>query len=553
MEAATPQRAALRLAAAAGGVMLTACLATAALLLLALRPAATQSTAGATPPDWRTGAPAIADGPAGSYRLPPETFTPVRAGPQLVPHRSAPAPIYVEPEPPQAPSEAPVADNEPATDEAIVGPITIYNPAATGPPEDDRLPPIPTEGSRAPTDDVASNPLGPAFVASAGKPPVGWEPPTTPIDAPGESLADLAGGGFVEVTAPPPVRLKPSAVDREALLNYTNSTNDLSRRLTGEVREAFQLGKSGAVYAARARFVAVLRRIALAKDAEQGSSRHATALAEGLRTLDDADDFVPRGDALEAELDVAAIAASHGLGLVTEATPAAPHEAIARYSQHAAERLTEAVAGEPSGSMALYGLGKTYTRLEAQSSDPNAGRKSLVMYRAAVDTHRENYLAANELGVRLASAGRYRQACEVLRRAAAQPTAIATVHANLAKIEARLGHAGAAVLAQQQSDQLAHQERAAGDVSRRHGVQWVSPDAFRRANPNAVAFSAPPAPPAAAPVAYQQPAPPAPPSRSWSGFWRDTKQKLGWSSGAPAPTPYGPPIPVASQPQRIVR
>ncbi|QDT70811.1 hypothetical protein MalM25_37670 [Planctomycetes bacterium MalM25] len=553
MEAANPKRAALRLAAAAGGVMLTACLAGAALLLLALRPSVPESSPQATPPVWRAESLAASDGLAGSYHLPPEAFTPVHAGPLLAPHRPAPAPVYVEPEPLNEPAEEAIASSEPSTDNAVVGPITIHNPAATGPPEDDSLPPIPTEAGQTPGVDVVGDQPGPAFMASAGKPPIGWEPGGALFDMPGEPLADLASEGLAEEITPPVARPEPPVVDREALLNYTNSTNDLSRRLTGEVRSAFQLGKSGAVYAARSRFVAVLRRIALAKDAEEGSSRHATALAEGLRTLDDADDFVPRGDALEAELDVAAIAASHGLGLVTEAKPAAPHEAIARYSQHAAERLAEAVAGEPSGSMALYGLGKTYTRLEAQSSDPNAGRKSLVMYRAAVDTHRENYLAANELGVRLASAGRYQQAREVLRRAAAQPTAIATVHANLAKIESRLGHAGAAVLSQQQSDQLAQQERAAGDVSRRHGVQWVSPDAFRRADPNAVAYATPPARPVAAPVVYEQPAPPAQPSRSWSGFWRDTKQKLGWSSGAPAPTPYAPATPVASQPQRIVR
>ena len=64
-----------------------------------------------------------------------------------------------------------------------------------------------------------------------------------------------------------------------------------------------------------------------------------TALAEGLRTLDDADDFVPRGDALEAELDVAAIARSHGVGIVSDSgRVVAPHEAVARYAQHAARR-----------------------------------------------------------------------------------------------------------------------------------------------------------------------------------------------------------------------
>ena len=65
-------------------------------------------------------------------------------------------------------------------------------------------------------------------------------------------------------------------------------------------------------------------------------------------------------------------------------------------------------------SMALYGLGKSYARLEAQGGDTTAGRKSLVMYRAAIGAHPQNFLAANELGVRLAQGGRYEQASEVL-------------------------------------------------------------------------------------------------------------------------------------------
>ena len=67
-------------------------------------------------------------------------------------------------------------------------------------------------------------------------------------------------------------------------------------------------------------------------------------------------------------------------------------------------------------------LGKTYARLESQG-DTDAGRKSAVMFRAAMQTHPQNYLAANELGVRLARDGHYQQAGEVLRMAARRPEA----------------------------------------------------------------------------------------------------------------------------------
>lgn len=560
MEAGTPNHAALRLAVTGGGVALTIG------LLIAT---AYVAGGGADPPAAASTAAADLIETGASYELPQAAtaLTPVS-----IAESAYEAPLYEEP---SAPQQKPVATpaatpNRPSTLPARAqasewaGPLTIHNPAAFGPPEDDSIPPVPTNpaprperlANRAPT----HLPALPALVPPAGgQPPVAWAPAppllgeSTPV---AEPEAPDEGPTRTLATAVRPLQDLAPSEGQEELLSYTASTNDLSKRLSGDVQAGFKLGKSGAVYAARSKFVSVLRQIAQAKDAEAGSNDHTTALAEGLRTLDDADDFVPRGNALEAELDVAAIASSHGLRLVGERTSS--HEAIARYSQHAAAKLAQAAAGEPAGSMALYGLGKSYARLEAQGDAPTAGRKGTVMFRAAVNTNTENYLAANELGVRLARAGRYQQASKVLRQAASQPSAIATIHANLAAVEQRIGNDQTAALAKSHSEQLAQSERASGQVSRRLGVEWVAPDQFRRGAPQQVAAASIPSP--------HQPAAPvftaAPPQRvesGWSGFVAKAKRATGWSNppqppvATGPPAGYGPPPWVTSQPQPVIR
>ena len=582
MEAANPKRATLRLAAALGGVLLTLTLgvATAAVLTLRYSDSPVAMAPISEAPTY------VSAEPIASYHLPygaitslgeeafvsmtsaPPTFAPPTYEPVTLPTATPTTPIAAAPQP-----------SFPTT--TVDGGATmIYNPAALGPPEDDTIPGLPTTQrlqrvAMAPTN-------GPLFPKTSDPDPGQRDGPsgfaTTPIDEPKSSTLERKTGPTAEAIVPdttPRDLRELAAASNETLLSYTASTKELSRRLEPEVQAGFELGKSGAVYAARAKFVEVLRKVALAKDAADGSTRCSTALADGLRKLDEADDFIPKGSALEAELDVAAIANSHGIKLASGSGPVAPHEAIAQYSQHSATRLAEAVAGEPAGSMALYGLGKSYARLEAQEGDTTAGRKSLVMYRAALDAHAQNFLAANELGVRLAQSGRYEQASRVLRVAASQPGAIATVHANLAAIEDKLGREQAAVAAQQQSQRLAQRERAAGEVSRRHGVEWVDPNAFRQATAPGMTPSTPMATaPVSQPNAQQGAAPP--PGRpqqgptlhgprqpsamqpypaqqvepsGWQSFVRAAKRATGWSKEpAVQPQPTVAPV-VASQPR----
>lgn len=313
----------------------------------------------------------------------------------------------------------------------------------------------------------------------------------------------------------------PTQPHEEVLLDFTPALSGISERLRPEVKQAYDLGRAGALYAARQRFVAVLRKVALAKDSAAGVETHSEALAEGLHALDEADDFLPRGDALEAELDAQAIARSHSTPVVRLSSErrVTPHRAVSLYSQHAADRLAAAVADEQAGSMALYGLGKTYARLSTQGGDPYAERKSAVAYRAALLAHQDNYLAANELGVFLARAGRHEQALTLLSQAAEHNEAPAAVYANLAMVQQQTGRVAQAKETRQRQERVASAAIASGEVSRRHGVEWVAAEAFGGgAAPGASASRDA----RQAAVADQQ--------QGESGFFTRIRQAAGWSA-----------------------
>ena len=324
-------------------------------------------------------------------------------------------------------------------------------------------------------------------------------------------------------------------IDEDLFLRST-SLEKINDELMPEVRAGFSLGRSGALYAARDQFISVLRQVAVAKDSETRSDKHLKLLAKGLRALDEAEDFLPKGNLLEVDIKTNQIAASHRTPLLNgDITPIelSAQEAAALYARHAAVLLGEAVANEPAGSMALYGLGKTFARLETQSKDPTAGQKCNVMYRAAVTSHPENYLAANELGVRLAKSGHYESAQSMLRHAAKQPSN-ATVYENLAAVEQALGNQAEATKLANAARRVAQREYANNEVSRRHGVTWVDPKAFQSGNPAIAPQAAetvsqsPPQAPATQPTSQTQE-----PRSAWRQAVDMAKRATNWDRTEP--------------------
>lgn len=284
-------------------------------------------------------------------------------------------------------------------------------------------------------------------------------------------------------------------------LPYTPTVAELSQRMLPSVRHGFEMARRGAVYAAQAEFIKVLRRIAAAKDAQDGHDDHCRALAAGLRALDEADDFMPVGTQLEAEIDVTVVASSHRTAELLGHQARTPHEMVAWYHDFARRELGRSVVGERAGSMALYGLGKVHNRLALDSDEVlRHERKAMTLFLAALEAGPDNHLAANEVGVLLARGGRPAEAAAMFRRAIdAAPSS--TAYHNLAMVERKLGQFAQADANERYAAELAARDRAAGLISQNKGIQWVAPQQMSPAAP-------PPMPAAQARVAPPpQPAP----------------------------------------------
>lgn len=277
----------------------------------------------------------------------------------------------------------------------------------------------------------------------------------------------------IEITRP---ALPPVDAER-----YTAATTELSQKLLPEVQAAFAAGKQGSLFVSQQRFMAVLQKIATAKDAAEGSRDHAQALRAAIVALEEAEEFTRAGDAASTEIDPANIAASHVTPVVREADAAGllPHTAIAHYHQYAVANFMRAAGGEQAASMALFGLGRVKCREGARLGEQVAqsSLKSQTYYEAALEVHPQNHLAANELAVLLAQAGRYGHASSLLRQVVQQP-APSYVHHNLAVVEAKLGNAVVAADAEAYAAALLAQEKMTGAFGRNQGVQWVNPEQF---------------------------------------------------------------------------
>jgi hypothetical protein len=257
----------------------------------------------------------------------------------------------------------------------------------------------------------------------------------------------------------------------------------------------------------------VLRRIAQAKDVAAASGDHSRSLSAGLRALDEAEDFVPAGMQLEADLNVEIVASSHRTpALHDHADDVLPHQAVALYHRYAQEQLAAAVSGEQAGSMALHGIGKIFALLAARNDDDvQLTQRAKVMYSAALGARPDNHLAANELGVLLCRNGQTVEAIALFARTIdAAPSSLA--YHNLAVAQRKLGLQGQSAANERESQRLAAWERATGTVSRREGVRWVSSEEIARvAQPAplapAVSSAAQPSQPATTQTMTIQPAP----------------------------------------------
>lgn len=253
-------------------------------------------------------------------------------------------------------------------------------------------------------------------------------------------------------------------------------------RTSAMIAHAFGLARRGAHYSARAELIEVLRTLTQALDMHGGGPRHSEALARAFRAMREAEDFQPRGAALEANLDMQMLVDGHETPVLhdADASRISPLQALQRYYTYAQEQLIIAGGGQPGASLALYGLGRLQTIMQGRSAGLSLEQpKAVVFHQAAMMVDPANYKAANELGVLLARWGQYAKARDVLIhsvRVAPRPRS----WQNLAKVHEQLQEHDLARRALYEAQLAAR--GAAGD-DRDSPVRWVDPQVLADQRP----------------------------------------------------------------------
>jgi tetratricopeptide (TPR) repeat protein len=281
------------------------------------------------------------------------------------------------------------------------------------------------------------------------------------------------------------------SVQEVAMPVRSEQLESIARQADAEIRHGFELAGRGAYYAARSEFIAALRLVAQGLDTDRQTTIHGKSLAAGLTALREADEFIPRGSMVEANLDISALVASHTTPALKNADNSRTTSLLAlkSYLTFAQEQFALASDREIAGSMALRALGKLHDELsKGQSADIQAaGPKAVVYYQAALLVSPQNYLAANDLGVMFARSGNLKDAQKILEHSAAVGRQSIVLN-NLAAVYQKMGYYDLAGQAKQQSF-LAQQAEQARKQSNRMlatngSVEWVAPDAFGQTSPN---------------------------------------------------------------------
>ena len=260
----------------------------------------------------------------------------------------------------------------------------------------------------------------------------------------------------------------------------------IAREADMHTRRAFELAGRGAHFSARSEFIIALRLLAQGLDTEDRTDVHSQALALGLAALREAEDFLPGGSRLEADLNMPGIIAGHRTPVLKDfpIEELTPLSALRQYLTFAQEQLAVAAGQEVAGSMALQGLGKLHAALADHRAVgvKAAESKAVVFYQAALLVYPPNYMASNDLAVLLAHAGRYDEAQMALRHSLSiRPHAIGW--RNLAVVYRELGQPELALRAARQWQAYRKAEIArAGPVAKgsNPAVRWVTPEAFAR-------------------------------------------------------------------------
>lgn len=268
---------------------------------------------------------------------------------------------------------------------------------------------------------------------------------------------------------------------------HTEAMELVAKEADAHTRRGFELAGRRAYYSAREEFILALRTLSQALDVQRNVSAHSDALAAGMRALDEANDFVPRGAGFEANLNVAMIITAHE-------TPVYRYEPVdgvtalvarQRYYTYAREQLGVCAGREFAGSMALHGLGKLYAAMATEQGE-RKGRleaEAIVFYQAALLIAPQNHMASNDLGTLMAAKGSWVEARNHFSQSlAAMKTPVAW--SNLAKAHEHLGEKDLAAKAEREAQwalKAATPKATPAAKSTAVKVEWVAPDGMTAA------------------------------------------------------------------------
>lgn len=256
------------------------------------------------------------------------------------------------------------------------------------------------------------------------------------------------------------------------------------------LREGFRLADRQAIFLARGEFIAALELIAQANDLRHNTQFYSQALVAGLAALEESRDFA-RARPTGKPLDVARVASGHRSKVLSpeECATITPLAAAKRYYAYSQEQLAGACAGEPRSSIALYGLGRLAMAAgdaaPAERMEYNA--KAMVLHQAALMADRNNFRAANELGVLLARHGDYGSARTLLLHSVRLSPHPST-YRNLVVVHNKLGEKD---LAKQATQHGLAMERA-GVQRNGPAIAWVDPVTFAGTAPPTTTTAMPP-------------------------------------------------------------
>jgi tetratricopeptide (TPR) repeat protein len=375
----------------------------------------------------------------------------------------------VEPKPVSVPETKSPVESDKVAEKAPAEPKAVSVPDKTSPAESDKV------ADKAPAEPKAApKAVPPAAVEAALQPPL--------------AASDIAVHEHTPPTTQPSAELKAPAHhptlaprNREREVAERDLRKENSGRIAPEISQAdvrvahgFELAQRGAIYLARAEFIAGLRLIAQASDAETGTRQFSRAVNAGLLALRESGDFVRQTTSLD-EVDIAKIVSAHKTPVLKSINTSdmAPTVAAEAYYDFAREQLTAAASRQMVASMALYGLAKaTVVGAGTNAQQLEFSGPATLLYQTALAVEPRNFRAANDLGVLFVNQGQLVRAQEMLAQSAAIAPNAATFQ-NLAVLYARLGEKH---LAEQMQAQARDLKRAGTDPT--GGVTWVDPTTF---------------------------------------------------------------------------